>query len=180
MFRRFLALWLCAGFLVATSCSPSQQQQAQTQVNDAFIAAQIRAKISAIDAATVSNVHVKVVNHQVTLSGEVPSSQEHSKIIAAAHSVAGVTKLVDELKINPKAPTAKELESDLSLQARIKTALTEQTGVNAFRIRVSVHKGSVLLEGNVASKTVHSLVLETVRAVPGVRQLTDRVTVGNP
>ena len=56
--------------LLASACSPSQQQQTQNAVNDAFLAAQIRAKMSAVDAATLSNVKVKVVNHNVTLSGD--------------------------------------------------------------------------------------------------------------
>lgn len=165
--------------LLFASCSPAQQQQAQTQVNDTLIAAQIRAKISAIDAATVSNVHVQVVHHNVTLSGEVPSQQEHQKIVAAVRSIDGVGKIADRIRINPKAPTAQELEDDIALQARIKTALAEQTGVNAFRVQVGVHKGVVLLEGAVPSRTVHTLVLETVRGVPGVRQIVDRVAVGH-
>ena len=170
-------VWLCALALIAAGCSPSQQQQAQNAMNDAFIAAQIRAKMSAVDPATVSNVHVKVVNHNVTLTGEVPSQQEHVRIVAAARSVNGVGKLDDRVQVNPKAPTAQELEADLTLQARIKTALTEQTGVNAFRVRVDVHKGVVVLEGTVPSKTVHTLVLETVHGVSGIRQVVDRISV---
>jgi hyperosmotically inducible periplasmic protein len=173
--RRLAMVWAFA--LLASACSPSQQQQTQNAVNDTFLAAQIRAKMSAVDAATLSNVKVKVVNHNVTLSGEVPSKQEHIKVVAAARSVDGVAKLDDRIKVNPKAPTAQQLEDDLSLQARIKTALTEQTGVNAFRVRVDVHKGVVVLAGSAPSKTVHTLVLETVRGVAGVRRIIDHLTV---
>jgi len=173
--RRLAVVWAFA--LLATACSSSQQQQTQNAVNDVFLAAQIRAKMSAVDAATLSNVKVKVLNHNVTLSGEVPSAQEHIKVVAAARSVDGIAKLDDRIKVNPKAPTAQQVEADLSLQARIKTALTEQTGVNAFRVQVNAHKGVVVLAGSVPSKTVHALVLETVRGVPGVRRLIDHLTI---
>lgn len=175
MNRRLAMVW--AFTLLACACSPSQQQQTQNAVNDAFLAAQIRAKMSAVDAATLSNVKVKVASHNVTLSGEVPSEQERIKVVAAARSVDGVARLDDRIKVNPKAPTAQQLEDDLSLQARIKTALTEQTGVNAFRVQVNVHKGVVMLAGSVPSKTVYALVLETVRGVSGVHRIIDHLMV---
>ena len=175
--RRHLAVWLCTVTLFAAGCSPSQQQQAQSKVNDAFIAAQIKAKISTIDAATVSLVHVQVDNQVVRLSGDVHSQTERAQVLAAARRVSGVKSVIDRLTVNPKAPTAQQLENDVALQARVKTALTEQTGVNAFRVQVEVHNGDVVLSGSVPSKTVRALVLETVHGVAGVKHVRDRLQV---
>ncbi|MDQ6780672.1 MAG: BON domain-containing protein [Candidatus Eremiobacteraeota bacterium] len=146
-------------------------------MNEALLETQIRAKIASIDAATVSNVHLAVSNQTVFLSGDVPSAQERQQILIAVRATDGVANVVDRLRVNPKAPTARELENDLALQARIKAALTEQAGVNAFKVKVDVHKGAVQLSGAVPTRTVHALVVETVRAVPGVRSLHDGVRV---
>jgi len=170
-----LCCWLAGAMLAA--CSPAQQHQAQTQVDEALLATQVRAKIASIDAATVANVHINVASHIVTLSGDVPTAQERQQILVVVRATEGVGAVVDRLRVNPKAPTASELENDLTLQARIKAALTEQAGVNAFKVKVDVHKGAVQLSGAVPSRTVHALVVETVRAVPGVRSLRDSIRV---
>jgi hyperosmotically inducible periplasmic protein len=157
------------------SCTASQQQQAKSGVDDAWIATQVRTKITAIDAATVSLVSVQVRDRVVSLSGQVSSAQEHARIVEAARSVSDVKSVNDNLRVNPKAPTGKEIAADLTLQTRVKAALAAQTGVNAFAVKVSAHAGIVALDGSVPNKTVHDLVLQTVRGVPGVRSIVDRI-----
>jgi osmotically-inducible protein OsmY len=173
--RSAAAMGLCA--ILLSGCSPSSQRRAQNDLNDAFIAAQVRAKIAAVDPATVSLVKVDVLNRSVTLTGQVHSTQERASVDVAARSVANVTKVDDRLSVNPKAPTADEMAADLSLQAKVQTELAAQTGVNALKVRVSVHAGVVTLEGGVASPAVHELMLETARGVPGVKRVIDRVHV---
>lgn len=163
--------------LVLAGCSQASQQRAKNDLNDAFIATQVRAKIAAIDPATVSLVKVDVQNRSVTLTGQVHSIQERSKVDVAARSVVNVTKVDDRLTVNSKAPTADEMANDLSLQAKVQAALAAQTGVNALKVRASVHAGVVTLEGTAASPAVHELVLETARGVPGVKRVIDRLSV---
>jgi hyperosmotically inducible periplasmic protein len=173
--RSVAAVGLCV--IALAGCSPSSQQRAKNDLNDVFIAAQVRAKIAAVDPATVSLVKVDVLNRSVTLTGQVHSTQERSNVDVAARSVGNVTKVDDRLTVNPKAPTADEMANDLSLQAKVQAALAAQTGVNALKVRVSVHAGVVTLEGAAASPVVHELVLETARGVPGVKRVIDRVRV---
>ena len=176
---RWQVRWAAAlgAVIVLAGCSPSSQQRAKNDLNDAFIAAQVRAKIATVDPATVSLVKVDVLNRSVTLTGQVHSAQERSSVDIAARSVANVAKVDDRLTINPKAPTADEMAADLSLQAKVQTALAAQTGVNALKVRVSVHAGVVTLDGTAASPTVHELVLETTRGVPGVKRVVDHVRI---
>jgi osmotically-inducible protein OsmY len=156
-------------------CTASQQQRAKADMNDAFIGAQVKAKIAAVDAATVSLVIVDVNHSAVTLTGQVHSQSERSKVDAAARSVSGITKLDDRLTINPKAPTAQEIADDLGLQAKVRGALAAQTGVNALKVQVTVHGSVVVLEGTVSTKAMHEVILETVRGVPGVRRVIDHL-----
>lgn len=156
-------------------CTASQQQRAKSTANDALIAAQVRTKIATIDPATVSLVSVDVENRRVTLSGQVHSDQERMQVDQAVRGIAGIAGVDDRLKVNPKAPTANEIAADLELQTRVQAAIAAQTGVNALKIQVSAHNGVVTLEGTVVSNTVHTLVRETVRTVPGVARIVDRL-----
>ena len=168
---------VCAVVMLTIGCTAAQQRQAQGSVNDALISAQVEAKIAAIDTAAVSLVHVQVKSGIVTLTGDVHSKTERQLILAATHDVGGVTTVFDHLHVNPHAATTQQIENDVALQTRVKTALTEQTGVNAFRVQVAAHNGDVELNGDVASATVHALVLETVKAVPGVKRVRDHLRV---
>lgn len=163
--------------LTLAACSPAQQERAKVDVTDGLIAGQVQAKIAAVDPATVSLVHVNVDHAVVTLSGQVHSATERAKVDEAARSVSGVRSVNDHLVVNPKAPTADEITKDLELQAKVKTALAAQTGVNALKVQVSSHGGAVTLDGEVPTKAVHDVVLETVHGVPGVRSVIDRLHV---
>jgi osmotically-inducible protein OsmY len=168
----------CAALvIVACGCSQAQQQRAQATANDALIATQVKAKIAGIDPATLSLVTVDVQNKRVTLTGQVHSEQERSQVDAAARSIAGVASVDDRMRVNSSAPTAKEIATDLELQARVQTAIAAQTGVNALKIAVTAHHGTVTLSGSVTNGTVRTLVLQTVHAVPGVARVVNRIRV---
>ena len=177
MSRLFLTV-LCVVLLAG--CTASQQQRAKIDVNDAVITAQIKAKIAAVDTATLSLVNVDVNHGAVTLTGQVHSESERIKVDTAARSVSGITRFDDRIVVNPKAPTAEEITNDLALQAKVKTALTAQTGVNALKVQVSAHAGVVLLEGTVTSKALHEVIIETTRGVQGVRRIIDHLRLERP
>src|SRR6516225_4677374 len=102
---RIIVAVLCVTLAVALAdCSSSQQERAKSDMNDAFIAAQIHTKLVAIDPATVSLVSVDVAQGVVTLSGQVHSKTERVKVEEAARSVSGVKRVNDHLAVNPKAP----------------------------------------------------------------------------
>jgi len=169
-FAFFIALGLAA-------CTPSQQSQTKSQADDAFILAQIRAKITAIDAATVSTVNVEVQNGRVSLSGEVPNAKERAQIADASRSVSGVTAVADRIAVNPRTKTAEQITNDIALAAKVKAALAVQTGVNAFHISVKTDRGIVSLSGSVPSSALHTTAIATVKSVSGVRRVVDRLRI---
>lgn len=164
--------------LVFAGCSPSDQKAAQGVANDAFIDAQVRAKAAAVDPATVSLLHVDSKNGDVTLSGKVATVAIKTSIESAAREVSGVRSVVDKIVVDPSAPTGAQIAADLELAARIRTALAAQTGVNAARIHVDVHRGVVVLSGTLPSKAHRDVADETVRPMPGVKKLVDNITIG--
>jgi hyperosmotically inducible protein len=176
--KRRLSLALAALAAAAIcSCTPSQQQQAKSTANDAFLTAQVKTRIAAIDPTTLSLVTVDVSNARATLTGQVPSLSEKVKIDQAVRGISGIVSVKDRLRVNPRAPTAKQIEADVSLQARVQTALAAQTGINALKIGVSAHDGVVVLTGTVPNGTVRTLAVQTAQGVSGVQRVIDRLKV---
>lgn len=160
-------------------CSQQDQSHAQSVADDALIAAQVRAKIAVVDPATVSLVHVTSDRGAVTLSGKIKTAKERTDVENAARGVSGVKSLTDDIVLDPAAPTAGEMESDLALSARIRAALAAQTGVNVAAVHVDVHRGVVTLTGELPSAAHREVADQTVRKVPGVVKLIDNITVAN-
>jgi len=168
---------LLAGAVLLTACTQSQQAQTKTQANDALILAQIRTKITALDAATLSTVHLSVNNGRVALSGEVPNAGERTQIADAARTVSGVASVDDRIRVNPRAKTAAQITNDLELAAKVNGAIAAQTGINAFQISVKTDRGVVSLTGTVPTVAMHSTVLSAVKGVHGVRAVIDRIRI---
>ena len=174
--RRSATAALCLA-LASAACDQESRNQAQSLAGDAFIVTQVRAKAATIDAATVSLLQVKCDKGVVTLGGTVKSQQERSAIEDASRKVDGVKSVLDRIAVDPNAPTAQEIEADLALAARIQTALAAQTGVNAAKIHVDVHRGVVTMTGTLPSAAHRQVADQTARAVPGVNRLVDKIVV---
>jgi len=166
--------------IASTGCGQSGERQARGVADDALLVAQVRAKIAQVDAATVGLVHVANDAGAVTLTGKIATMKERIAMDAAARAVDGVKSVDDRVVVDASAPTAAQLEADLALSARVRGALVEQTGVNAARIHVDVHRGVVTLTGELPSAAHRTVADQTVRGVSGVVAVVDDLTVTAP
>lgn len=164
--------------LLAAGCTAQQQRSATSGVNDAYLVSAVGAKIAAVDVDAVTAVHVSSAsNGVITLTGTAHSAAERERYVAAAKSVNGVKSVQDELTVNPHAEGLRGQARDAALAARISASIAGQAGVNALHVKPSVHDGTVTLQGNVPSQSVHQTILQTVRRVPGVTNVVDRIAV---
>ncbi len=175
-----MKFWSILLLALLVACTAHEQQQTNTQVNDAYLVTAVGAKIAAIDVDAITRVHVSASHGVVTLAGQARSAQERLQYDNAAKSVSGVVAVRDRLGINPRAQGLRGQASDAALTARISAAIAGQTGVNALDVQPSVHDGNVTLRGEVKSASVHQTIVTTVRGVPGVKSITDDITVGRP
>ena len=67
---------------------------------------------------------------------------------------------------------------DATITARVKTALLNDTQVNATKIDVTTSNGVVNLSGTVRSKTEEDRAVQLARQVSGVREVKANLTVG--
>ncbi len=180
--RTLRTLCLAAAIgLALVACSKTDQQEAQRELQrqsaDLWMCTQVRAAATALDPATIQLLSITCAHGTVTLQGVVRSAQERSQLEAAARKVQGVHRVTVKIAVNPNAPTGNELAEDAALGTRVRFALAQQTGMNAFKLDVDVHRGVVTLSGAVPSRAVKTVALDTVRSVDGVKGVVDKVKI---
>lgn len=110
---RSFAIVVVATFLAA-GCTPQQQAQSQKQVNtavqsipspvkqgaeDAGLTAKVAAVMAAQTGVNAFKVKPEVSHGVVTLTGNVPTPEIKSTLLAAVRRVHGVTSIVDHISI---------------------------------------------------------------------------------
>jgi osmotically-inducible protein OsmY len=118
----------------------------------------------------VDAVKVKVQSGWVTLSGKVEWNYQRESAARAIRDLAGVKGVTNAILIAPKASPA-------DIRDRIVQALKRQAELDMQNIRVEVSEGAVTLEGRVHSLTERRVAEQAVWAVPGIREVRDRLSV---
>jgi len=178
---RFLAAVL---FIALAACSGNAQHSAQNlassapgQAKDAALAVAIKGKFATIDLDSSAAVNVGVTNGDATLTGEVRSQIVRNEFEAAARSMGGVRTVNDRTIVNPKVRSVRESVADAALVAKVDATLIAQTGVNALKVKTTVHAGVVTLDGAVSSRDLKQTMLNSVRALGGVKSVVDHIAV---
>jgi osmotically-inducible protein OsmY len=109
----------------------------------------------------------------VTLEGEVTTLREKEDAERVVRALAGVEGVGNRLTIKP-------IKADpIKLRKSIEEALERRAQREAEKIRVRVEDGTVILEGRVPTWAERTAIMGTVCHAPGVRAVSDRLTV-NP
>ena len=72
-------------------------------ITDEWIVTRVRTNIANDEALKGTDIKADVKNNVVTLTGTVPTAAARLKALAVAKEVEGVSRVVDKLKITPKA-----------------------------------------------------------------------------
>jgi osmotically-inducible protein OsmY len=121
-----------------------------------------------------TSVGVEVASGIVTLTGTVESWTARLAAQEAAHRVAGVLDVANDIHV--KLPGSHERD-DTDLAKTVRTALEWDVLVPDERIRTTVSNGVVTLEGTVDFWSQHDDVARAVRNIAGVREVRNLVTV---
>jgi osmotically-inducible protein OsmY len=124
-----------------------------------------------------ADVGVEVKSGVVTLSGSVDSWPARLRAEEAAHRVAGVLDVADDVTV--KIVGADERD-DSDLARTVRTALEWDALVPSQRIRSTVSNGEVTLEGTVESWGQYEDAARAVRYLPGVRAMRNLIQVEPP
>ena len=121
-----------------------------------------------------ANVGVTVKNGIVTLEGEVDSFAEKWAAEGAVKRVPGVKALAVELEV--KLPGSSE-RTDADIARAAENALVWNASVPDGRVKVTVEKAFLTLEGEVDWQFQKSAADEAVRHLTGVKGVTNLITV---
>lgn len=99
----------------------------------------------------------------------------HLKTLAVALAVTSTITAPAQSADEP--PSVSDQIDDATLTTRVKTALARDKGLNARAIRVETKDGIVQLSGFVPSTELQTQALETARAVQGVTEVRNDITV---
>jgi osmotically-inducible protein OsmY len=121
-----------------------------------------------------THIGVAVKDGVVTLTGHVSSFAEKYAAERAAKRVYGVKAVANELDV--KLPFSSQ-RTDEDIAAAVVRALESRLFVPADKIKVTVNKGWVTLEGEVTWQFQKNLAERAVRYVPGVTGVSNYITV---
>jgi osmotically-inducible protein OsmY len=124
-----------------------------------------------VDAA---HIGVSVKDGVVTLSGYVSSYAEKYAAERAAKRVHGVKAIANELEV--RLPGSSQ-RTDVDIAAAAVRALESNLSVPADKIKVTVSKGWVKLEGEVEWQYQKIAAENSVRYLPGVTGVSNLITV---
>jgi osmotically-inducible protein OsmY len=121
-----------------------------------------------------TDVGVLVHNGIVTLAGKATSYATKLKARDAAHRVAGVLDVVDDMQVRLPKPWER---TDEDLAAAVRNALRWDVLVPDERIQSTVASGTVTLQGRVDSWTQRAEAERAVERLTGVRDVLNQLTV---
>lgn len=140
----------------------------------ANIIASIADEIGATEAATVS---VDVYEQVVMLTGSVKNSKDRTIIGQIAGSYKKVKKLRQEIQVNSKelsaSETASAIADDLLIENTILAQASTDSRISHTNWRWRSVNGTVYLLGRSLSGIEKRAMLETIRAVDGVKKIVD-------
>jgi osmotically-inducible protein OsmY len=126
---------------------------------------------------TAADIGVTVDRGLVALTGVVPSDAERLAAEEAAHRVAGVLDVVNDLQVNPVDALAR---ADAEVARAVRHALEWDALVPDERIRSTVADGWVTLEGEADFWHQSEAAERAARRMVGVRGVTNHIVVSAP
>lgn len=176
------------GLRVEPGLKPSEASLREgARVADLEIRAELRERLAASQELREQKIQVGVADRIVTLDGEVETPPQKAGAEQLARGVSHVAQVVNNLAVrNPAAAqsetpgVSRSPEGDEALDRRVLFALfTERENFADLRgIKVTSRDGRVTLSGPVASRAERALAERIARAVTGVSEVSNQLTVG--
>ncbi|HVS61859.1 MAG TPA: BON domain-containing protein [Thermoanaerobaculia bacterium] len=168
-----LGLLLVAFALVGCAST----QSVGSQASDTGIATKIKGKLAADPEVNPFNVDATVNEGVVRLSGKVEDPEARVQAERLARNTEGVVRVINEIELG--STTIGERVDDAGLTMKIKSKLAADPEINPFNINVDVEDGKVTLMGRVVDERHKKLVEDLVRNTGGVREVVNRLEVGD-
>lgn len=142
--------------------------------SDVAVQQQVMSELTWDTRVDASDIGVTVKNGIVTLTGTVETWSKRVAAQEAAHRVAGVLDVANELVVKP---ISTQIHDDTEIARQVRQALQWDVLVPDDRIRTTVEDGRVTLEGDVYTWAEREDAGRAIRNLAGVRMVENRLTV---
>lgn len=118
-------------------------------------------------------ISIRVSDGVATLAGRVRDMDQSRLAEDTVAGLEGVRRVVNRIEVDPRAPEA----SDEWLAVKVRSRLLLQSKVSLEHTRLDVKEGVVTVTGTTGSAGEKSALEETIRKVPGVREVRNHLEV---
>jgi hyperosmotically inducible protein len=143
---------------------------------DAWLTTKVKLALLTADGVPGTAIKVDTIDGRVSLQGTVPTQVEKARAESVAAGVEGVKQVRNLLTIEAKPEPKRAAVADDALKAHVSDALRQDPVLADSKVEVDkVSDGAVTLGGSAATISDELRAVETARAVPGVRRVTDDI-----
>ena len=168
--------------LAAVAClftvSAGAQKSSSDSVDDAVIAATIKADLLDNKDTSGTRINVNSLQGVVQLSGFARSDGERTTAVRVAGNVTGVKQVINNVEVAPATSLGTKLDDSL-ITGKVKAALMDTADVKSLHIGVETHDGVTQLAGFVASAAMKEKAGQVAAGIVGVKRV-DNVLVVKP
>jgi hyperosmotically inducible periplasmic protein len=147
---------------------------------DMWITSDVKMRLLADEKTPANDINVDTRNGVVTLFGAVPSQAAKAAAETEARKVSGVSRVINELEIVPKASKETVAARDDQLQDEIAKRLKSREDLKGASIDVDVKNAVARLTGTVDDDYPRLAAAVAARSVPGVRAVHQELRVNRP
>jgi osmotically-inducible protein OsmY len=115
-------------------------------------------------------IKIIVRNNWVTLEGEVEWQYQKDAAVTIVREQTGVTGITNAITVKPKV-------SPRDVRDQIEAAFKRNAAIDARRISVESHNGTIVLQGSVRSWVERDQAQQAAWAAPGVTAVENHITV---
>lgn len=140
------------------------------QTSDELLAERAHARLASNRSVPPGRVHLAIENGTVTLHGDVDWHYQSQAAETDLQALDGIRELRNAIEIRPPISVA-------TVRRRVRDALARIAPLDADRITVEANGTSVSLTGSVNSWHERAIAESVARAVPGVSEVANQITV---
>jgi len=163
------------------------------QGSDDWIALKLRSKLLLKGNVSSANTHVEVKDGVVTLTGTADNTAQKELTEVYAKEITGVKSVRNQLQVmdisakntsasdsresTRQSRTTGEVIDDSAITSKVKYALLSHHSTSALKTDVQTREGVVTISGEAASDAEKTLVTKLAEDVPGVKSVTNNMTI---
>lgn len=147
------------------------------KIDDSVVTTKVKSALLADPDVKGLEIKVETRNGEVQLSGFVDSQTQINRAADLARRVDGVTRVQNNMALKAGGTTLGTNVDDSIVTAKVKTALLSDKSVKSSDIAVMTSRGQVQLSGFVDSQPQIDRAVEITRAVEGVKDVDNKMSV---